>query len=49
MQPGVARGKGKDRVILVEGIGLVDNFMASEDLNECVEALLQKRPKSGNH
>lgn len=29
----------------LEGIGLIDDFMASDDLNECVEALLHKRPK----
>lgn len=29
----------------LEDIGLIDDFMASDDLNECVEALLHKRPK----
>lgn len=40
MRPGVVIGNGKDRAIFVEGIGIVDNFMASDDLNDCVEALL---------
>jgi hypothetical protein len=30
-------------VVFVEGLGLVDDFMVSDDLNECVEALLFKR------
>jgi len=34
------------RAVFISGLGLVDNFMASDDLNECVEALLQKRMKS---
>lgn len=40
MKSGVVMGNGKDRAIFVDGIGVVDNFMASDDLNECVEALL---------
>jgi hypothetical protein len=31
--------------VFVEGIGYVGDFLASSDLNECVEALLQKRKK----
>jgi len=34
------RGKGKACTVWIEGLGLVEDFMASDDLNECVEALL---------
>lgn len=30
----------------VPGLGLIDDFMASDDLNECVSALLKKRSKA---
>lgn len=43
--PGVFEGVGKNRRVYIEDLGIVDNFMASDDLNECVEALLLKRPK----
>jgi hypothetical protein len=43
--PGVFEGVGKNRRVYIEDLGMVDNFMASDDLNECVEALLLKRPK----
>lgn len=26
--------------VFVKGLGIIDDFMASEDLNECVDALL---------
>jgi hypothetical protein len=32
--------------VYIEGLGLVDNFLASDDLNICVEALLHKRSKN---
>ena len=32
--------------VLVPGLGIIDDFMASDDLNECVDALLQKRSKA---
>ena len=43
--PGVFEGSGKNRRVYIEDLVVVDNFMASDDLNECVEALLLKRPK----
>ena len=43
--PGVFEGVGKNRRVYIEGLGIVNDFMASDDLNECVEALLLKRPK----
>lgn len=42
---GVFEGNGRSRRVFIEDIGLIDDFMASDDLNTCVEALLQKRPK----
>jgi hypothetical protein len=30
----------------LKGIGVVQNFMASENLNECVDELLKKRQKN---
>lgn len=39
-------GVGKSCAVWIEGLGLVKDFMASDDLNECVEALLMKRPKA---
>ena len=29
----------------MKGLGIIDDFMASDDLNECVDALLQKKSK----
>ena len=42
---GQFEGTGKNRRVYIEDLGIVDNFMASDDLNICVEALLHKRPK----
>lgn len=30
----------------MRGIGIIQNFMASENLNECVDDLLKKRQKN---
>lgn len=46
MVPGVFEGYGKKRCVFLEDIGVIDNFMASDDLNICVEALLHKRVKN---
>ena len=32
--------------MFIEGLGVIDDYMASEDLNECVDALLLKRSKA---
>lgn len=34
------------RAVFVHGLGIIDDYMASEDLNECVDALLLKRSKA---
>lgn len=34
------------RAVYVAGLGIIDDYMASEDLNECVDALLLKRSKA---
>lgn len=34
------------RAVFIAGLGVIDDYMASEDLNECVDALLQKRSKA---
>ena len=46
MQHGAFEGLGKNRRVFIEGLGIVDNFLASDDLNICVEALLHKRSKN---
>lgn len=46
MEPGVFEGFGKNRRVFIEDIGVIDCFMASDDLNICVEALLHKRVKN---
>lgn len=46
MEPGVFEGYGKHRRVFIEELGIIDNFMASDDLNICVEALLHKRVKN---
>jgi hypothetical protein len=46
MLHGVFEGQGKNRRVFIEGLGIVDNFLASDDLNICVEALLHKRSKN---
>lgn len=40
---------GSKRAVFVPGLGMVDDFMVSDNLNECVDALLQKRPKTINN
>ena len=42
---GQFEGSGKNRKVYIAGLGIVQNFMASDDLNVCVEALLHKRTK----
>ena len=38
---------GSDRrAVFVAGLGVIDDYMASEDLNVCVDTLLQKRSKA---
>ena len=32
--------KNNKNAVYVPGLGIVDDFMASDDLNECVDALL---------
>ena len=34
------------RAVFISGLGIIDDYMASDDLNECVDALLQKRSKA---
>lgn len=34
------------RAVLVNGLGVLNDYMASEDLNECVSALLRKQSKA---
>ena len=34
------------RAVYISGLGIIDDYMASDDLNECVDALLQKRSKA---
>lgn len=49
---GVFRGSGRNRTVFFKDIGLVDNFLVSEDLNECVAAILfrkTKKPPRLNH
>ena len=46
MLHGVFEGQGKNRRVYIEGLGVVDNFLASDELNICVEALLHKRSKN---
>ena len=41
----VFQGQGKRRKVWVPEIGLVENFMPSDDLNVVVESLLHKRAK----
>lgn len=38
-------GAGKDKIAIIEGFGIVRNFMASDDLNECVDAALEKQDR----
>jgi hypothetical protein len=34
------------KAVFIQGLGVISDFMASDDLNECVEALLEKRSKA---
>lgn len=43
---GSVRGHGRGAVAYVEGLGLVRGFMASDDMNACVEDLVTQRPKN---
>lgn len=36
----------KKHAVYISGLGVLDDYMASEDLNECVDALLLKRSKA---
>ena len=38
--------KTNERAVFAKGIGIIDDYMASENLNECVDALLLKRSKA---
>ena len=38
-------GSTNKRAVYIAGLGVIDDYMASDDLNECVDALLQKRSK----
>jgi hypothetical protein len=42
---GAFEGYGRHRSVYIEDLGMIDDFMASDDLNICVEALLHKRQK----
>ena len=39
-------GSTNNRAVYIAGLGIIDDYMASDDLNECVDALLQKRSKA---
>jgi len=39
-------GAKNKNVVFIPGIGTIDDYMASENLNECVDALLEKRSKA---
>ena len=45
-KPVVVPHAGSSRAVFVEGLGLVCDFMPSDDLNECVDALMQKKSKA---
>ena len=36
----------RKHAVYISGLGVIDDYMASEDLNECVDALLLKRSKA---
>ena len=42
---GVGEGQNK-QAVYIAGLGIIDDYMASDNLNECVDALLQKRSKA---
>lgn len=39
-------GAENKHAVYIPGLGIIDDYMASDDLNECVDALLQKRSKA---
>ena len=45
MTYGVGEGQNK-QAVYIAGLGIIDDYMASDNLNECVDALLQKRSKA---
>ena len=40
------RGSQSKQAVYIAGLGIIDDYMASDNLNECVDALLQKRSKA---
>ena len=38
--------KTNERAVFAKGIGIIDDYMASENLNECVDALLVRKSKA---
>lgn len=42
---GVFEGCGKTRTVYLKDVGLVSDFMISDDFNECVTALVGKRTR----
>ena len=34
------------RAVYAKGIGIIDDYMASDNLNECVDALLTRKSKA---
>ena len=36
----------RKHAVYISGLGVIDDYMASDDLNECVDALLLKRSKA---
>ena len=40
------KGGRNSRAVHIPGIGIIDDYMASENLNECVDALLEKKSKA---
>ena len=40
------QGGRNSRAVLIPGLGIVDDYMASDDLNVCVDALLEKKSKA---
>ena len=35
--------------MFLNGLGIIDDYMASDNLNECVDALLEKKSKAAFH
>ena len=40
------KGGRNSRAVHIPGLGIIDDYMASENLNECVDALLEKKSKA---